>query len=277
MLKFEGTRRFVVRTASATLVFTAAIGVASAQDFGQLPAVSAPNGKVRIGGFSADGSNNDDGLFEVRGSFTAPVTYSTGFQIDGVIASVEGGDKSWGAVAGHYFWRDPSRYLLGIYAEGDWYDDVNFGTLAGEAEAYFGQFTLTSVTGVQFGDFDSSFFTNSYVNYYPDDDIMVGVGFRNDYSGAYFQAKAEYQLFPEHSGMSVYADGKWGGDGNTTIFAGVRFHFGAPKSLIRRHREDDPGDDTPSPNAGLKYDKEREDAAAIVPPPPPPGGGGGED
>ena len=47
-------------------------------------------------------------------------------------------------------------------------------------------------------------------------------------------------IMPDTYGMSLFADGRWNEDGFDTVMGGIRFYFGAPKSLIRRHREDDP-------------------------------------
>lgn len=241
-------RKFAVTTAGVTIAVTASMGSGLAQEAGffepgQLPAVSEANGNIRVGGFSADVPNNSDSMFEVRGSYTMPLSFSTGFQLDGAIASVEGGDETWVAVGGHYFWRDPASFLLGVYGDVNFYDNVTYGTLALEGEAYIGQFTLTSATGIEFGDsdVDSSFYTNSFVNYYITDDLVVGAGYRHDTAGSYGQAKVEYQIMPEFSGMSLYAEGKWNNNDYDAIFAGVKFYFGPEKTLIRRHREDDPG------------------------------------
>jgi len=207
-------RKFVATTAGVTIAMTASMGAGLAQGDsffelppGQLPAVSGPNSNLRVGGFTAEGSNNGDGFFEVRGSYSAPLTFSTGFQLDGVIASVEGGDETWVAVAGHYFWRDPASYLFGIYGDINFYDNVTYGVAALEGEAYIGQFTLSSATGV-----DTSFYTNSFVNYYITDDLVAGAGFRYDSTGSNGLAKIEYQIMPEFSGMSLYAEGKWNED-----------------------------------------------------------------
>jgi len=266
-------RKIVATTAGVTIAVTASMGAGLAQDGGlfdlppgQLPAVSGPNSKLRVGGFTAEGSNNGDGFFEVRGSYSAPLTFSTGFQLDGVVASVEGGDETWVALAGHYFWRDPASYLFGIYGDINFYDDVTYGVAALEGEAYIGQFTLSSATGVEFGDVDTSFYTNSSINYYITDDLVAGAGFRYDSTGSNGLAKIEYQIMPEFSGMSLYAEGKWNEDDYDSIFAGVKFYFGAPKTLIRRHREDDPPTNF-SPSAGMKASKT---VPVVAPPPPPP-------
>jgi hypothetical protein len=68
---------------------------------------------------------------------------------------------------------------------------------------------------------------------------VVSGGIRHD-DGTYGLARLEYQINPAYSGMTLFADGRWS-DHHDRILAGVKFHFGTgPKSLIRRHREDDP-------------------------------------
>lgn len=201
---------------------------------------------------------------------TAPIDFATGFQIDGAIATTEGGDETWVMLGGHYFWRDPSSYLLGVYGDINFYDDVTYGVAAVEAEAYIDRLTLTTATGVEFGDVDTSFYTDSFANYYLTDDLMAGVGYRHDSAGSYGQAKIEFQVMPEYSGMTLFADAKWNNDDYDAIFAGVKFHFGAAsKSLIRRHREDDPGFHG-NPSAGIKENNPKPPVVAEVSEPAPP-------
>ena len=57
-------------------------------------------------------------------------------------------------------------------------------------------------------------------------------------------AGVEYQLQSNFfgGGTSVFAEGRVGEDDYAAVWAGVRLYLGAgEKSLIRRHREDDPG------------------------------------
>jgi hypothetical protein len=42
------------------------------------------------------------------------------------------------------------------------------------------------------------------------------------------------------SGLTVFFDGAVHDDENYRALGGVRYYFGESKSLIRRHREDDP-------------------------------------
>ena len=54
----------------------------------------------------------------------------------------------------------------------------------------------------------------------------------------------EYQLNQQifSSGVALYAEGRIGEDDYKGAWAGVRMYLGDNKSLIRRHREDDPTD-----------------------------------
>jgi hypothetical protein len=58
-------------------------------------------------------------------------------------------------------------------------------------------------------------------------------------------AGAEWQ--PYGGPMSLFATSVFGADGFAQAFGGVRFYGGdKDKSLIRRHREDDPGNELPA-------------------------------
>src|SRR5580658_8279956 len=78
--------------------------------FAPAPAVDAFNGKVESYGGSIDGKS----MYGATGSFTVPLSGQFGAQIDGNVGSLDG--DTIGSVAGHWFWRDPSRALLGVYA-----------------------------------------------------------------------------------------------------------------------------------------------------------------
>jgi hypothetical protein len=57
--------------------------------------------------------------------------------------------------------------------------------------------------------------------------------------GSFWGVGLEWQH--DWSGFAFFANGSWGDNGNDTVVGGIRFYSGPPKSLIRRHREDDPG------------------------------------
>ena len=97
----------------------------------QLPAVGAFNGE--IGAFG--GGFNQGGVGIANGKIDVPLTFSTGAQIDGSLGDIAG--QSYGSLAGHAFWRDPSIGLVGAYAEWQNFDGTGGANLyhaSGEGE-----------------------------------------------------------------------------------------------------------------------------------------------
>jgi uncharacterized membrane protein len=66
---------------------------------------------------------------------------------------------------------------------------------------------------------------------------MLEIGLRSSDEHTQGHAGAEY--LTKFHGLALFADGAMG-DGYEHVLAGVRVYFGKDKSLIRRHREDDP-------------------------------------
>lgn len=148
---------------------------------------------------------------------------------------------------GHIFYRDPTRFLIGPTASITSLVGATLGNGGAEAELYLGKFTLAATGGYQwtvpslnltpksggYGEVD--------VRYYPIDNLMLSAGVA-DYAGTWLGVgKVEYQPgFESMPGATFFLSGFGGGDSSYKITAGIRFYFGAPKSLIKRHREDDP-------------------------------------
>ncbi|VAW17829.1 hypothetical protein MNBD_ALPHA09-347 [hydrothermal vent metagenome] len=236
-------RRFG-RNSTLALVLGAAVPTAAAaQQATQFsPAVSAPNWDVGLSGGSRDG----DGAFMFEGSYTAPIDFGTGFRIDGAAGGTSEGFQ--GGVGLHYFRRDPSSGLLGGYVNwstvdpNDGVDDQkNIFEVAVQSETYYDEFTLVALGGVQFGsDIDDGVFGKLQVEWYATDDFMVSAGGRWDpereglgiVGGEYQPA---YLAMP---GLTFFAEGAVGGDDYEHVFGGIRYYFGAPKSLKDRHRYD---------------------------------------
>lgn len=210
-----------------------------------LPAVSGVNGKVGLQG----GSFDEEGFGALTGSISLPLGTSFGFQADG-LAGVRDGEFV-GGVAGHLFWRDPAYALLGVYGSFMKRDDIDadISRLAVEGEYYWGQWSLEALVGVEFLDADSaifaddtSFFDFVDVSFYATEDLKLSIGHR--YTGERHAAAlgVEFQL-PQtilNQGVSLFAEGHIGEDDYKGIWAGARVYLGDDKSLIRRHREDDP-------------------------------------
>lgn len=260
------------RGVSVAAVVAAAVcigPVASAADFpgaswmqpslGMLPAVSGANGKLALGGGSLDGR----GFGFTQGSVTAPIGEGFGFQFDGIVGRKAARDFSppsvlpwsesattFGGVAGHLFSRDPDTALLGIYAS--YFTDKRIGTvqatrLGAEGEFYFGRFSLEALTGAEFGrvsDPGRTVRVFDMVNaaFYGTDDLRFSVGHRYLAGRHALAFGTEWQAFrTSFGGVALFGEGRVGTAANRSFWGGLRGYFGQPaKSLIRRHREDDP-------------------------------------
>ena len=204
------------------------------------------------------------------GSLSAPLGHDFGVQVDGMIAPWNGNIAAGGGA--HLFWRDPSRGLVGVYGSGLYWGGaggVGLGRAAGEGEAYLGPVTVKALIGAEFGgrsgvassaigvtpfnapyiafdwyDTRTRFFDKISANYYFTDNIALSVG--HIYAGGLHAATlgVEYLLPPTYGGgvaASAFVEGRVGERQANAIIGGLKIYFGnSDKSLIRRHREDDP-------------------------------------
>jgi hypothetical protein len=233
-----------------------------------LPAVSQRNLTIDGGGGELDKQT----LAYLQGSWSLPLSHSFGFQIDAA-----GGDwdsKAYGAVAGHLFWRNPSVGLIGLY--GDYTNsgaprafttNTNifgptlpstiaygsyFSRAALETEAYFGKLSLEARAGWEGGTAGNHLYDRANIAFYPVDNLRLAIG--HLMTGDVGAGTAQIEFQPTTSGfhgLSFYIQGLNSHD-VTSVFGGVKFYFGAgDKTLIRRHREDDPSADTPNDLFGV--------------------------
>jgi hypothetical protein len=222
---------------------------------GCVQAVDGINGK--LAGYG--GSSADKGLYGGSGAVAIPLGCEFGAQIDGSAASFD--RRFLGTIAGHLFWRNPTKGLIGLYGSYTDWDQaggVHANHVGGEGEYYFGQWTLQGVAGVEFGNNTSvvtggmtqtynvqtRFFDQVNLAYYLQDNFRVYVGHRYLYGKNAAALGGEYGLPMSHGIMAaLFAEGRIGDRDNRGIWGGVRFYFGQKdKTLIRRHREDDPTD-----------------------------------
>ena len=206
-------------------------------------AVSAPNGKLSVnGGIAADNTVSSTASFGATGSVSLPVGCSFGLQIDGGIQN-ELNDTTFGGVV-HAFTRDPNAYLLGVTG-GYFADNGSNLWLAGpEAELYAGRFSLEAWGGFANVNVNGVGATNqgfilADAAFYPTDDLRLSLGGTVVGSAKFARAEIEYQIA---SPLSAKLSAKIGDDNYVAVNAGLTLYFGAnkEKSLIRRHREDDP-------------------------------------
>ncbi len=215
-------------------------GPATADDYSSLPAVSGVNAKIS----GLGGAVEDEGLGLATGSFSVPLSHDFGLQLDGIVGTLGGDVVAGGAI--HLFRRDPGRYLLGLYADVVHNDFSNYtiGHVGVEGALYVDNWTFEINGGWQVDDgpaINDEGYVIANAAYYvtPDLKIFGGYRFIADISMGAFGF--EYQLqTPSRHGVSVFAEGRAGDNDDWAAFGGVRLYFGDEKSLIARHREDDP-------------------------------------
>ncbi len=214
-------------------------------------------------GFLLPQRNRSQGLFGTAGSVSVPIGDRIGLQIDGLASSARG--AFFGGGGAHLFTRDPAVGLLGAYGSAtrsNALGGANRYKAGVEGELYLDRFTISGVAGWEqtrtggvafLGTFGGQniFATGATVNrffnvvdlsYYPVDNWRVSVGHRFT-GGQHLAAVGTEYLFQlgGGTGMSAFVEGRIGDRNNRAVFAGVSFYFGQKdKSLIRRHREDDP-------------------------------------
>lgn len=166
-----------------------------------LPVVSDLNGAVDyLGGWM----NSHEG-HNVSGRISLPLGEHFGLQGDALYTRVISGNTAADFYSGgaHFFWRNPGRGLLGLFAAGE-SGEVQYSLHAGiEGEYYLRRFTLGLSAGVGHLKYDQpvSFFDtdqtrivgSAFVAWYPVDQLMFQLGYANLFENHLGQAVAEYQ------------------------------------------------------------------------------------
>jgi hypothetical protein len=242
------------------------------------PAVDGLNAKWEVLG----GSLNRRNLYGSRAAISAPLAGQWGLQVDLAAGSLE--SRAFGSIAPHLFWRNPSQGLIGVYASHTHWDQfggVHVTQVAGEAEGYFGRFTVQGIAGVEFGnsvtsiatgvgvfpgpnppfgggpvppgviinsafiqgyDVRTRFFDQINLKYYLTDNVAGYIGHRY-LGGRNALALGGEAAVPLGRGVmgSAFVEARFGETQFQGVWGGLRFYFGQKdKTLIRRHREDDP-------------------------------------
>jgi hypothetical protein len=243
--------RNVLAGAAAALGVGGMATVAVAQAPG--PAVSGLNGKVdaRGGYYKTDADNTKDFAGFVTGAIAAPLGHQFGIQVDGG-AGMAGNDLYWGG-GGHLFWRDPAQGLFGLYGQYGEFKKASATRLGVEGEAYFGKFTLGGNVAYQWGndsrkvDVDDGIVAGVNLKFYVTDNFMLRAGGGVDTGKGFGKVGFEFQPgFAALPGLSLFADAGGGGNDHVYALAGIRYYFGDNKTLVRRHREDDPDSVAPT-------------------------------
>ena len=210
-----------------------------------LPAVSGPNGKVEIGAGWADLDDlSSDEIFRGGAAISFPVGDMFGIQAD--VYAVDAFDETAIGGAIHAFTRDPNSYLFGVYGGYADAGSANVFYVGPEAELYLDNISIEGIAGFMdvSGSGSSSgseFYALADVALYATDNLRLSVGASS--VAGFETGRAGLEWFMGETGLpvSLKLDGRVGEDGFTSVMAGVSLYFGGEdKSLIRRHREDDP-------------------------------------
>jgi hypothetical protein len=148
----------------------------------------------------------------------------------------------------HLFTRDPASHLLGAtFGLANMPGAMVFAA-GPEAELYYGRFSFEAWGGLAHTNYSNpgtpdrtGVFAMGDLAYYPDDDWRLDAGL--SLLGGHVTAHlgSEYLLhdFPEP--LSLAFDARVGSDGSVGATAGIKVYLGGgDKSLIERHRQDDP-------------------------------------
>ncbi len=239
-------KKFHVLMGSVAACATAAYTPAIAADFNSFEsacAVSRQNGKVEGAGGFIDNNNDDGGRVHVLGSWTFPIECKYGFQIDAGIGDIAG--STAGGVAGHLFTRDPRSHLLGLYAQWGAVGSQDIWRVGVEGERYMGNISLEGLVGIEDSDRTSTTVFGAFdLAYYHHDNLRLSIGYHRFVEVDAVAAGVEWMPQDWHFGrpVSLFVNGGIGDNDYATLYGGLRIYFGDhDKSLIWRHREDDPG------------------------------------
>lgn len=199
------------------------------------PAVSQVNGKVSLEGGDFDGKGGQ----AMQGNIALPIGHSFGLQLDTAFGSTN--SKDFSGYGAHAFWRDPARGLVGLTASATRFDNLDVRRVGAEAEGYFGNVTLRGRAGHQNGDFKDGSYYSAGARWYANSNLVFGVAGEHAVDRSIGHVTAEWQIAtPSLPGLAVFLDAAKGSNSFDMTLVGVRYYFGANKTLIQRHRQDDP-------------------------------------
>jgi hypothetical protein len=206
------------------------------------PAVEEINGKL---GYTGGGMNSAEG-HNFDGSITFPVTRQFGFQTDAAYSRIGGQDFYGGA--GHLFWRNPDRGLVGVAGGYLGRSGVNTFQAGAEGEYYLDHFTFGLFAGVGSIEYDiaapfidtnpTRFIGRVSVDWYALEDLRLGVSYTTAFENNLVKGEVEYQT--PLRGLALTAEIAGGDHGYDHWLLGARYYFGGKKTLRDRQRRDDP-------------------------------------
>ena len=211
---------------------------------GRKPAVSEINGKIEFEGGPYTIDTFGGGTEWSGGaSLSVPLGDLLGLQADVALSNTVNGNTLEGGML-HFFTRNPDSYLLGVTGGAFWTNNASSQLIGPEVELYSGPisfqgyagFMNSNVTGVNTG----KLFGMADVSFYATEDFMFRVGAKDVMDFKTAHAGIEY-MFSDTMPVSFTLDGRIGDGNYRAVDAGLKIYFGGSgKSLMHRHREDDP-------------------------------------
>ena len=203
-------------------------------------AVDGFNASLGFMGSSLDGTAN--GM--ITASFATPLPYTTsfGFQADLAFGYYDGNTTSSStAGAGHLFWRDPEKGMIGAYADWALLGIYHSGRIGIEASRYIGPWSIDGMVGMEFGqNVYTKLIDEVDISYHFDENFKASIGHRLTSRGHMANIGFEKQ-FGEFRGsaLSVFGEAEVGEDNFTQAFAGIKIALGheSGSTLMQRDRQ----------------------------------------
>lgn len=207
-------------------------------------AVSQPNGKIEFegGGYL----NPFAGQYAAGVSFAAPLGEQFGIQVDASVHNRSNAVTTGGAI--HLFTRDPESYLAGAAAGYVMTDAAKLFAVGPEVELYLDRVSVEAWAGWANIDYVSAFRTdaNGYfaladIAYYATDNTRLSLGGGTILGTETVNFAVEHSFVESSMPFSLTGKLAWDEGFGTRATVGFKSYFGDEgKSLIDRHRQDDP-------------------------------------
>jgi hypothetical protein len=231
---------------SATVIsgFSIVAQAADVEAKGDLRAVSAINGKIQGSIGWLDTTTFGQSMNYAGGaSLSIPVGDQFGLQFDA--AAVNKYNNTALSGTAHFFTRDPNSYLIGMIGGFGKANTTNTYYVGPEVELYHDNISIEATAGlmnVNNGVSTNKLFAMADFGLYATENLRftLGASSINDFKSAHLGT--EFLFADAGLPLSLTLDGRLGDDGYKAINAGFTFYFGGDngKSLMHRHREDDP-------------------------------------
>ena len=195
-------------------------------------AVSQTNGKIETLFGNVDGKRAN----LLAGSLSAPLSSKFGIQGDALTGKIN--SKTSNGLGLHLFWRDSDIGLLGLTTSRVKYNSNKLKRTSLEGEYYFKKVTISGELGRQTGDIKKSNYNRLNLSYYPVNNLALSIG--NSHTNISNKNNIDIEYQTKINGLSLFANFAKGNNNYDHAIGGIRYYFGKQKSLIERHRNDDP-------------------------------------